>query len=51
MISVWVDQFMRDEDLCLVDYRAFKPENDVDFPEVSFCFADPIIEDELWVAV
>ena len=44
MIILWVQNFMRDEDLCLVDYKSFSDENGIEFPQVSYCFVDPFIE-------
>ena len=47
MICVWVRKFMLDEDLCLVDYKSFGNTNDIELPEVSFCFKNPFIEEQL----
>ena len=38
MISVWVCNFLKDEDLCLVDYKTIQTTNELDFPVVSLCF-------------
>ena len=47
MIIIWVIRFMKDEDLCLVEYKPFRDASDVELPDVSFCFKDPFDERKL----
>ena len=47
MVSVWIQKFMRDEDLCLVDYKQFRYADDLGRTEVSLCFQDPFVEGKL----
>ena len=49
MISVWVYNFLKDEDLCLVDYIPLQTKNDLNLPEVSLCFTgrSPFIQQKL----
>ena len=47
MVSVWVHKFMKDEDLCLVEYKSLKITTDIELPDVSLCIKDPFIEQKL----
>jgi hypothetical protein len=38
---------MKDEDLCLVDYKPFRHADDLGQSEVSLCFVDPFVEGKL----
>ena len=46
MISFWVYKYVKDDDLCLVDYKSFKDDDsDVDLPTLSLCIFTPFIEE------
>merc|ERR1712016_581418 len=47
MIKVWVQKYLDDEDLCLVDYKPIKDEPEFMLPQVSMCFSNPFIEKQL----
>ena len=47
MISIWINRFIQDDDLCLVEYKPFRNANDVDLPDASLCFTDPFDEHKL----
>ena len=46
MIMYWAYKYIKDEDLCLVDYKSFKDErNEENLPTLSICFNTPFIEE------
>ena len=47
MISLWVSRFMKDEDLCIVEYKSFGNAEDIELPEASLCVQDPFVEHKL----
>lgn len=47
MISRWIEKYMKDEDLCLVDYRSFRNSSDLVVPDLSVCLTNPFIDKEL----
>ena len=47
MTVYWCYKFWKDEDLCLVDYETYDSSLDVDYPMLSFCLQDPVIESKL----
>ena len=47
MISVWFKKYLKDEDLCLVDYTNFGNTTDIEHPELSLCFLHPFIDQNL----
>lgn len=47
MISVWFHKFLKDEDLCLVEYKSLKFINDIELPDVSLCIQEPLLEQNL----
>ena len=48
MSFIWLNKFLMDEDLCLVDYKPFKADNEeIKLPDVSLCFLDPFIDERL----
>ena len=47
MISVWLKKYLKDEDLCLVDYVSFKNNTKIEHPLLSFCFMHPFIDQNL----
>ena len=48
MISVWVQKYIKDDDLCLVDYKSFSDTIDIELPEVSICFLNMFNEEKLF---
>ena len=43
MITFWVAEFIKDKDLCLVDYIDYSQDTkDSAYPTVSLCFLEPI---------
>lgn len=48
MISLWIHNYMQDENLCLVDYRPLENTDDLEFPELSLCllYDNPFIKDK-----
>ena len=47
MMSLWIEKYMKDEDLCLVDYRSFKNRSDMELPKLSLCLTQPFIDHNL----
>ena len=47
MISVWFRKYLKNEDLCLVDYIDFNNSTDIEHPELSLCFVSPFIDQNL----
>ena len=47
MTVYWCNKFWKDEDLCLVDYKSYDSSSDVDYPMLSFCLQDPLIESKI----
>ena len=47
IISLWVNKFMKDEDLCLVEYKSVKSTPGIELPDVSFCMEKPLLEKKL----
>ena len=47
MVSVWIHKFMKNDDLCLVDYKPFGFADDVGRTEVSLCFQDPFVDGKI----
>ena len=47
MVSVWIHTFMKDEDLCLVEYKSFRSTTDIDLPDVSLCVNLPFLDQKL----
>ena len=47
MVSVWFKKYLKDEDLCLVDYINFENSAEIAHPELSFCFMNPFINHKL----
>ena len=47
MITVWFKKYLEDEDLCLVDYIRFKSNAEIEPPQISFCFTQPFIDQNL----
>ena len=44
MISVWFKKYLKDEDLCLVDYIDFKTTTEIEHPKLSLCYINPFID-------
>ena len=52
MIIVWINKFLIDEDLCLVDYKPFQSNDHLEPPDMSFCFYHPFIDENLkWLGI
>ena len=47
MCGFWVKLFCLNEDLCLVDYRAFYEKKEDVFPTISMCLGNPFLETPL----
>ena len=47
MISVWVRKYLKDDDLCLVDYQPIREADETSRPQISICFYDPFVEKKL----
>ena len=48
MSFIWLNKFLINEDLCLVDYKPFEADDeDIKLPDVSLCFVDPFIDKRL----
>ena len=47
MVSVWVQKFVKDEDLCLVEYKSFRSTTDIELPDVSLCIEHPFLDEKL----
>ena len=45
MVTYWIYKYFKDEDLCLVDYKAVQDSNDESLPVVSVCFHYPFIDE------
>ena len=46
MIMYWAYKYIKDEDLCLVDYKSFKDDrNEENLPTLTICFHTPFIEE------
>ena len=48
MSFVWLNKFLMNEDLCLVDYKPFESgDEEINLPDISLCFIDPFIDERL----
>ena len=47
MVSVWVKNFIQDEDLCLVEYKSFRDAANINLPETTLCFPEPFVKEKL----
>ena len=47
MVGFWVYKFQKNEDISVIEYKAFKDSKEIFYPELTLCFAKPI-EDEKW---
>ena len=47
LVSVWVHKFMKDEDLCLVEYKSLGTTTDTYLPDVSLCIQYPFLDEKL----
>ena len=47
MVSIWFKKYLKDEDLCLVDYIDFENSTEIEHPELSFCFVHPFLDQNL----
>ena len=47
MTVFWCYKYWLDEDLCLVDYKNFDDSNNIDYPMISMCLANCLIESKL----
>jgi hypothetical protein len=49
MSVFWCLKFVKDEDLCQIEYKSFKVANEIDHPMMSLCFIEPFIDSQLKV--
>ena len=47
MVIYWIFKFIKDEDLCLVDYKLYKQAEEEDLPTLTLCINNPFIEERI----
>ena len=47
MITFWFKKYLKDEDVCLVDYVEINNRSNIEPPVLSLCFVDPFIDENL----
>ena len=47
MVIYWIFKFIKDEDLCLVDYKLYKQAEEEDLPTFTLCINSPFIEERI----
>ena len=47
MIVYWIDKYLKDEDISVVEYKLVKDLKPIFQPEFTICFEDPLLEERL----
>ena len=47
MVIYWIFKFVKDEDLCLVDYKMYYQADEEKLPTFTLCITDPFIDEQI----